>query len=136
MSLPRPHPPREETVTEIEILKKFALRWAILAAWRDELADRHTKVPWTCQRALEKARIQIASGCFGSCEVGGVLSKIEADLASADGSSEDCRASTWTDLLGKAMSGLVAPESLLGVAAIRFRYAGCGRGVCACTSDA
>jgi len=113
----------KEQVTEIKVLEKFALRWAVLAAWEDELARRRTTIPLNTAKKLEEARIKIASGCFGSCHIGCLLSEIEAELVSVDGSETDSKASGWIDLLGKAMND---PDVALGIPAVQFRYSSCG----------
>jgi hypothetical protein len=111
--------PLEQTmVTHTEILKRHALRWAILAAWHDDLNDRHAKLPAACAASLEKARLKIASGFWERCDDRCVLAEIEADLVSADGLTADCRASTWLDLLRKATIGQGESERLPRLAAI------------------
>ena len=113
----------EEQITEIKVLEKYALRWAVLAAWEDELARRRATVLLNTAKKLEESRIKIASGCFGSCHIGSLLSEIEAELVSVDGSETDSKASTWIELLGKAMND---PDVALGIPAVQFRYSSCG----------
>jgi hypothetical protein len=73
--------------------------------------------------------VKIASGCFGSCHIGCLLADIEAELVSADASTEDSRVDAWIELLGKAMND---PEVALGLTAVKFRYSDCVAGGCAC----
>jgi RimJ/RimL family protein N-acetyltransferase len=120
----------DEKVAEVELLEKLALRWAVLAAWEDELARRQAKVSLSCAKRLEETRIKIASGCFGSCHIGCLLSEIESELVSIDGTEADCKVDTWIDLLRKSMT---EPNVVLGFPAVQFRYANCGLiGRCEC----
>jgi hypothetical protein len=124
----------EELVTEAALLKKYAVRWAILAAWYDDLGHRKATVPERCASGLSESRIKIASGCFSACSVGCVLSEVEGDLVSADASIDESEANTWIDLLGKVMSESDSDiEYVLGLAPVRFRLSECGlMGSCAC----
>jgi len=124
-----PHPGGDQIVAEIDVLKKYALRWAILAAWNDDLDRRNVATSSACARRMEESRVKIASGCFGSCHIGNVLSEVEAELVSVDGSTDESKASTWIDLLGKAMDN---PDSALGLTAVKFRYSDCLAGSCIC----
>jgi hypothetical protein len=62
---------------DVELLKKYGLRWSVLAAWRDALELRRVAVAPETDRTLEKARIKLASGCFNVCEVGCDLQTVE-----------------------------------------------------------
>jgi L-amino acid N-acyltransferase YncA len=126
---PEPSRPENAPMAEIDVLERFAVRWALLAAWNDELEGRGVRTPHTLAHKLEESRVLIASGCFTSCDVGTALEAIEADLVSADGSSDESSVDRWMDLLGAAMSD---PASALGVPAVKFRYADCNRALCAC----
>jgi len=124
----------EELVTQTALLKKYAVRWAILAAWYDDLARRKATLPERCASGLSESRIKIASGCFSACNVGCVLSDVEGDLVSADASMDESKANTWIDLLGKVMSDSDSDiEYVLGLAPVKFRLSECGlMGSCAC----
>lgn len=127
-------PLNEELAAETALLKKYAVRWAILAAWYDDLARRKGTVPERCASGLSESRIKIASGCFSACNVGCVLSEVEADLVSADASIDESQANNWIDLLGKVMSDSDSDiEYVLGLAPVRFRLSECGLlGSCSC----
>ncbi len=116
-------------VTEFAVLRKYALRWAILAAWDDELQRRGVPTSTRCESRLEESRVKIASGCFGSCHIGCLLGDVEAELVSADASTADGKVDAWIDLLGKAMND---PEAALGITAVKFRYSDCIAGSCGC----
>jgi len=121
---------------EIAVLKRYGLRWAVLAAWADELRTRGAALPAALAGQLEAARVKISSGCFSSCEVGCDLSAIEAALVPADAAGATNSVNFWLDLLGRAMEDDDAMERLLRVPAVRVHYAGCGFGRCACGGEA
>jgi hypothetical protein len=117
---------------EVELLQKYGLRWSVLAAWRDALELRHVAVAPETDRALEKARMKLASGCFNVCEVGCDLQTVVGALISADSSTDHHWVDFWIDLLGHSMTDMAVTEQLLKIPAIRFRYANCGIKGCVC----
>jgi hypothetical protein len=123
----------EDVNVEKDVIKKYAVRWAVLAAWHADLRRRNLEIPVTHASLLGEARIKIASGCFGSCHIGCVLSEIEGDLMSVDASTPDSTANTWVDRLGQIMSGYAGIESVLGIPAVKFQFSECGlTGSCSC----
>ncbi len=119
---------------ERAVVERYALRWAVLAAWRDALGARVGDVFDEADKALTRARIKIASGCFSACDIGCDLSSVEAALTSADASSGTSSVDFWLGLLSYSMSDATGAERLLNVPAVRFRFADCRVGGCACTS--
>jgi len=117
---------------EEAVVRQYALRWAVLAAWRDALVERQAPVVAAVDLGLKRVRIKIASGCFSACEIGCDLSPVEAALTSADASSPDTSVDHWLDLLGHAMRA--DAERLLKVPAVKFRFADCGVPGCRCDS--
>lgn len=117
---------------DIEVLRKYGLRWSVLAAWRDALRLRRVVVEPETDRILETARMKLASGCFNVCEVGCDLQTIEAALTTADASTDHNWVDFWVDMLGHAMTDAAATERLMKIPAIRFRYANCGIKGCVC----
>jgi hypothetical protein len=116
---------------EAEVLQKYALRWAVLAAWRKELAERWVAVPPDVVGWLEIARIKICSGRFSLCEVGSVLRKIESLLTPVEASSPGEQTDKWLGHLAQAMAEKPAMAPLLQVPAIRINFEndrprGCG----------
>ena len=131
-------PPDERLQTEVAVLEKYGLRWAVLVAWADELAGMNLRLPPEITRKLEEARIKIASGCFSACTVGCALSAIEASLLSAatstGGEPAEKSVDFWMELLAHAMSDAPAFGKLLSVPAVKFHYARCGSGACDCAT--
>jgi len=114
------------------VLEKYALRWAVLAAWRTDLIQRAVVLPQDVLSGLETSRIKISSGCFSSCEVGCDLRRIEATLTAVDASSPNEQTDKWLGLLGRAMADKIDPGDLLSVPAVRIRFSDCRVGGCAC----
>jgi hypothetical protein len=117
---------------EAAVVQQYALRWAVLAAWRDALAERLVPSAAAVDLGLKRVRIKIASGCFSACEIGCDLSPVEAALTSADASGTSTTVDFWLDLLGHAMRS--ESERLFKVPAVKFRFADCGVPGCRCDS--
>lgn len=122
---------RQEAV-DGSVLEGYGLRWAVLAAWADQLRGRGADVSPQVRRKQEEARVMISSGCFSSCEVGCILGDIEAALMTADGSTSDTRAGFWTELLAMAMSDRAGATQLLRFPAVKVHFSDCGAPVCRC----
>ncbi|MBU2604162.1 MAG: hypothetical protein KKA32_18680 [Actinobacteria bacterium] len=121
-----------EAAVDRSLLEGYGLRWAVLAAWADQLRCRGVGLPPGMRLKQEEARIKISSGCFSSCEVGCILGDIEANLISADGSTSDTRAGFWTELLAMAMSDRTEAEQLLRFPAVKVYYSDCTAPSCRC----
>jgi hypothetical protein len=117
---------------ELSVLKKYGLRWAVLAAWQDDLTNREAELEPELFKKLEASRAKIASGCFTSCEVGCDLQEIESLLTSVDTSLPKPALNRWLKLLGLVMKDDVDVEHLLGVPAVNFRYNDCALRPCSC----
>jgi hypothetical protein len=115
---------------EESVVRQYALRWAVLAAWRDALKDRQLAGLGSVDLNLKRVRIKIASGCFSACEIGCDLSPVEAALTTADASTAESTIDFWLDLLGHAMRA--EAERLLKVPAVKFRFQDCGVPGCRC----
>jgi hypothetical protein len=117
---------------EEQVLKKYGLRWSVLAAWRDALKLRSVATPAEIDHTLEKARTELASGCFSACQIGCDLQTVERALTIADASTDHNWVDFWLDMLGHSMTDVAATEQLMKIPAIRFRYANCGIKSCFC----
>ncbi len=113
------------------VLEQYACRWAVLAAWQDDLQKRNVVLKPEVSENIDRARTKIASGCFSVCEVGCDLGKIEALLTSVDASSQYNTAENWIELLAKAMDNTSGVERVLKVPAVKFQYFNCKLG-CNC----
>jgi hypothetical protein len=119
---------------EVEVLRSYGLRWAVLAAWRDALKLRHVGLSAETDRALDNARLKIASGCFSVCSVGCDLSAVEGALMSADSSSQHNWVDFWVDLLAQSMTGGSETERILKIPAVKANYLASGIRGCVCNS--
>jgi hypothetical protein len=117
---------------ETEVLRRFGLRWAVLAAWRDALRLRHVALPPEADRHLDNARIKLATGCFSVCAVGCDLSAVEGMLTSIDSSSHHNWVDFWLDLLAQSMTGGSETERILKIPAVKAYFQGSGIKGCAC----
>ena len=120
----------------LAVLQQCGLRWAILAAWAEELHNRGTVVPPHLVEQLESSRARIASGAFDRGELGDALSGIESGLALADAACEPSSVSFWLALPANALADEEGIARLLRLPAVRFHYAGCGCGPAACQGQA
>ncbi|MFH1018580.1 MAG: hypothetical protein V1798_10440 [Pseudomonadota bacterium] len=120
---------------ELSLLKKYGLRWAVLAAWWDELLNRKVPTAPEIAKRLEASRIRISSGCFSGCEVGCDLQEIESLLTSADASMPAASINRWLKLLGRAMNDRTNVEELLKIPAVHFRYNDCQLRPCGCRQE-
>jgi hypothetical protein len=116
---------------EVLVLEKFGLRWAILAAWSEELDKRGVGVGPLVGPRLNDVRTKLAAGAFSSCEVGCDLTAIEGILTAKDAESPVESVDFWLGLLGEAMAETPATEELLRYPPIKFHYMNCGLS-CAC----
>jgi hypothetical protein len=119
---------------EVDVLRRYGLRWAVLAAWRDALALRRVNLPPEIDHEIEKARLMLASGCFSTCAVGCHLGAAEGALTSADSSTHHNWVDFWLDLLAQSMSGGPETERILKVPAVKAQYLSCGIAGCSCSS--
>jgi hypothetical protein len=132
--IPDPNRPSDDSVTaqEVEVLREYGLRWAVLASWRDALRLRHLEVPREVDHRLELARMKLASGCFSVCDVGCDLNAAEGALTSVDASSQHNWVDFWVGLLGQSMRDEPAVEFILKIPAVRSHYQNCGIKGCNC----
>jgi hypothetical protein len=124
--------PDQRTDNEVQTLQRFALRWAILAAWSDELAGQRATEAAALRKKLEDVRLKLCAGCFSSCEVGCDLAEVEGGLVSKSADAFHDRVEFWIDLLGEAMSEKGRSERVLEYPAVEFQYLNCGFLPCKC----
>jgi hypothetical protein len=115
----------DQTRIELSVLKKYGLRYAILAAWAHALRDQGVAVPANLAKLFEKVRVKISSGCFSVCDVGCDLGRIEATLFSTATSAGQETADSWVDMLGECMSeyaNIDEIEKRINVQAVKMHY--------------
>lgn len=101
---------RKKDAVEISILKRYGLRYSILAAWESDLRSRKTAIPSSIAAPLARARVKISSGCFTVCDVACDLDHIEALLISAASTAGEESTDSWMEMLGQCMSDAVNLE--------------------------
>ncbi len=103
---------RKKDQIEISVLKRFGLRYSVLAAWDDSLRDHGIAVPANLSKLLERSRVKISSGCFPACDVGNDLGRIEAVLFAAATTAGEESAEAWLESLAECMSETKSIEEL------------------------
>ena len=117
----------------LDMLKKYGTKWAVLAAMRLDMASRGLRIGSEVDEQLKLARVQILSGCFSPCEVACSLSKVEGQFISTIGSSfgeEYLR--PWSALLAQAMRGEIDPSRTAEIPALKPVEMDCKFLACRC----
>jgi hypothetical protein len=109
---------QDERKVSFEWLKKFGMKWAVLAALVVDLGKRGVRVPTDANEQLKLARMKIMSGCFSPCEVGCALGKLEGQLVAIGSSLGEDYLRPWFDLLGQAMEGRIDPGRISEIPAL------------------
>jgi len=116
---------KDHVKVELSVLKKYGLRYAILAAWAHALRDQGIAVPPNLDKPFEKVRVKISSGCFSVCDVGCDLGRIEAMLFSTATTAGQETADSWVDMLGECMSeyaNIDEIEKRIKLQAVKMHY--------------
>jgi hypothetical protein len=109
----------EERRVSFEQLKKFGMKWAVLAAMRLDVGHQNVRVPADVDDQLKLARMKILSGCFSPCEVGCTLSRIEGQLVAAGAELGAAYLRPWFELMGQAMQGVLDPARIDDIPALQ-----------------
>lgn len=125
---------REALRNELSLLQRLGLRYAVLAAWSEDLHGAGATPPADLAQHLEAARVKISSGCYSSCDVSCDLTAAEGMLTAAAANAGGRGITFWLELLARAMDETAGVERLLAVPAVQFHYRGCGFGPCGCSS--
>ena len=103
---------RKKDEIELSLLKRFGLRYSVLAAWEENLREKGVAVRPGVEKMLARARVKISSGCFTACDVGTDLGRIEGILFSAATTAGEESAESWLDMLAECMSEKVLSRRL------------------------
>lgn len=120
----------ETTSPSDETMRQYALRWAILVSWFEELGRKGCQFEPTFRAKIEEARVKICSGAFNTCTTGFVLGEIEASLTSQDASLDEPTAGFWVGLLGQAMEDPDRMRQALCIPEIHSHFLDCAGGSC------
>jgi hypothetical protein len=122
---------KEEKVT-IELLKKYGVKWAVLAAMVINLRKKGANISFDTSNEIEVSHVKISSGCFSPCDVNCDLSNIEGNLVSMGVNYGEEYMTQWFDLLGKAMSGELDPSQISEIPLLKPIESRCGFLDCTC----
>ena len=109
---------QDDRKVSVELLKKFGMKWAVLAALVIDLGKRGVRIPTDVNEQLKLTRMKIMSGCFSPCEVGCALAKLEGQLVAIGSSLGEDYLRPWFDLLGQAMEGRIDPRRISDIPAL------------------
>ena len=127
---------QDERKVSFEWLKKFGMKWAVLAALVIDIGKRGIRVPPDTNEQLKLARMKIMSGCFSPCEVGCSLGKLEGQLIAVGSALGDDYLRPWSDLLGQAMEGRIDPQRVSEIPALEPIANDCNWLACRCGETA
>jgi hypothetical protein len=100
---------QDDRSVSFEMLKRFGMKWAVLAALVTDLGKRGVHLPPDTNEQLKLTRMKIMSGCFSPCDVGCAFGKLEGQLISLGSALGEDYLRPWFGLLGQAMEGRIDP---------------------------
>jgi hypothetical protein len=119
-----------------DLLKKYGMKWAVLAAWVIDLGKRGARVPSSLNEELKVARMKIMSGCFSPCEIACAFGQLEGQLIALGASLGEDYLRPWSDLLGQAMEGRIDPLRISEIPALKPIANDCKWLACRCGETA
>ena len=124
-----------ERRTDLDMLKNYGSKWAVLASMRLDMAKQGIRVGRDLDEHFRLARIKILSGCFSPCEVGCALSRIEGQLISIGYPLGEGYLQQWSDLLAQTARGQIDLHQAGKIPALKpfemdctFLACGCAQG--------
>lgn len=102
----------------VDLLKKYGMKWAVVAALVIDLGKRGVRVPSAVNEELKVARMKIMSGCFSPCEIACTFGKLEGQLIALGAALGEDYLRPWSDLLGRAMEGRIDPGRISDIPAL------------------
>lgn len=122
---------QERFGVEVEVLRRLGMRWAVLTSL-SHILHKEVDLPRSVDRELRLAKNMIESGCFTACDVDCTLNAVESLLISKASSLGEKEFNKWVDLIGKAMSGLLAPQEVMNLPFIKPLIHNCEFLKCTC----
>jgi hypothetical protein len=117
---------------ELEALRRFGMRWAVLLSLSYDLAERRVRLPPFISEKFRASRVILESGCFSTCDVCCWLDGIEQELVLKAASIGKEYMDGWLSLLAKAAKGQLTREEVMGLPFIRPVVTDCEFLRCAC----
>ena len=127
---------QDERNVSFEMLKRFGMKWAVLAALVTDLGKRGVRLPPDTNEQLKLTRMKIMSGCFSPCDVGCAFGKLEGQLISLGSALGEDYLRPWSDLLGQAMEGRIDPGRISDIPALEPIVNECKWLACRCGETA
>jgi hypothetical protein len=124
----------DDNAPDLEMLRKYGARWAVLAAMTSAMVRKGINVPAEVLQALRIARGKIESGCFSPCEVGCDLSQVEGQVFSQCHTLDPQEFQEWSDLLAEAIQGKLDYQRIRGIPALAPVKNDCQFLGCKCSS--
>ncbi len=119
-----------------DLLKKYGMKWAVLAAWVIDLGRRGVRVPSSVNEELMVSRMKIMSGCFSPCDIACAFGQLEGQLIALGASLGEDYLRPWSDLLGQAMEGRIDPGRVSEIPALEPIANDCKWLACRCGETA
>jgi hypothetical protein len=123
---------QDDRKVSFESLKKFGMKWAVLAAWVIDLGRRGVRVPSAVNEELKVGRMKIMSGCFSPCEIACAFGKLEGQLIALGSALGEDYLRPWSGLLGQAMEGRIDPGRISDIPALEPVANDCKLLACRC----
>jgi hypothetical protein len=127
---------QNDRAVSFDLLKKYGMKWVVLAAWVIDLGKRGIRVPSDVNEELKVARMKIMSGCFSPCEIACAFGKLEGQLIALGASLGEDYLRPWSDLLGQAMEGRIDPGRVSEIPALEPIANDCKWLACRCGETA
>lgn len=124
---------QEEQKVAFDLLKRYGVRWAVLAAMRVDMARKGIAISEELDDDLKFCHLKISSGCFSPCDVGDSLSRVEAKLTSLCHLLEPESFREWSNLLAQAMQGQIDPRRIGEIPALKPVESDCAFLACGCS---
>jgi hypothetical protein len=123
---------QDDRSVSFEMLKRFGMKWAVLAALVTDLGKRGVRLPPDTNEQLKLTRMKIMSGCFSPCDVGCAFGKLEGQLISLGSALGEDYLRPWFALLGQAMEGRIDPSRISDIPALEPVANDCKLLACRC----
>ena len=127
---------QNDRAVSFDLLKKYGMKWVVLAAWVIDLGRRGVRVPSDVNEELKVSRMKIMSGCFSPCEIACAFGKLEGQLIALGASLGEDYLRPWSDLLGQAMEGRIDPGRVSEIPALEPIANDCKWLACRCGETA
>jgi hypothetical protein len=101
--------------------QRFRFRWAVLAAWYEQLRARSASLRPETGALLDQARSDIDSRSFGD-RLPSALGSLEGALAQAERTRPDDQIAYWMDMLLASMTQSLDLDRLLGEPSVEAAY--------------